>query len=222
MKELVLLNSGGFDSLLTAAILNSQKWNIHSLFIDYGQRAVEQERVAAMNISSRYGVSFHTVYLNLGFSHPLFDSTADISATIHTDGTWDVNLVIVPVRNVIFLSIAASYAEQRSLDRVAVGFCGPYWYDEEWPTPDQNANMIANFEKMLTVASHGSAKRLRVFAPLLGKSKEQNVRRAKRLNVDFSLFYACHVGDALPCGRCEKCLSYVRVFGDQYLQRFRS
>lgn len=220
-KEVVLLNSGGLDSLVTAAILDSQGWNIHSLFINYGQKARNREILAAHKIQNAYGVcdDVEVVKLDLPFlrSNVMLGSPGDsvISPDLDEENT-DCSNVIVPVRNVIFMSIAASYAETKGIMFLGVGYDGPVQRFGEADIPDVNHAMCKYFEVVTGYASYGSAADLQILAPLIKLDKSEIMDKARELDVDFSIFYSCFSGAAKPCLKCAKCQSYLLEFGDEY------
>ena len=54
-KRVVLLQSGGLDSCYLASLLSSYGYDIHHVYIDYGQNSKAQELAAAQKIVNRYG-----------------------------------------------------------------------------------------------------------------------------------------------------------------------
>lgn len=57
---LVLL-SGGIDSCATVALYRRRSPSVAALFVDYGQAAIDQERLAVERVASHYGISVSTV-----------------------------------------------------------------------------------------------------------------------------------------------------------------
>lgn len=59
--NVLLLNSGGLDSMVVAKILANQGYNLYSLYIDYGMENSEQALASAKNISNKYCTLGHEV-----------------------------------------------------------------------------------------------------------------------------------------------------------------
>lgn len=66
----LVLMSGGIDSAACASFLKAQGYEIHGVFIDYGQAAAKQERKAATNISKHLNIPLFTYELSgQNFAH---------------------------------------------------------------------------------------------------------------------------------------------------------
>jgi len=111
----------------------------------------------------------------------------------------------VPHRNMLFLSIAAAYAESIGADRV---FYGAQVQDEYgyWDcTP-------AFLERINSLLSLNRRRPVTVEAPLLRNSKADNVKLGLSLGVDFGMTWSCYRGETLACGRCPTCVERLNAF----------
>lgn len=63
MSTIVLLNSGGLDSLAVAMLLKEQKHIVHSLYIDLGQRSKAKGIVACRRIADAYCDSHEVIVM---------------------------------------------------------------------------------------------------------------------------------------------------------------
>ena len=62
-KRIVLLQSGGLDSNICAAIFSSLGFEIHHLFVNHGQNTADRELETVKKLINHYGGTLHTVEL---------------------------------------------------------------------------------------------------------------------------------------------------------------
>jgi len=62
----LVLTSGGLDSAAAIAFFRGKKYEVSGLFIDYGQVAAEQEKLAAERIAKHFKIDLRTVTLSPG------------------------------------------------------------------------------------------------------------------------------------------------------------
>ena len=104
-----MLLSGGLDSMVAAGIAREQGFALNALTIDYGQRH-RRELDAAARVAEKIGVVRHVLMpLDLrAFGGSAL--TADID--VPKDGVGEgIPITYVPARNLVFLSLALSWAE---------------------------------------------------------------------------------------------------------------
>src|SRR5215510_8249456 len=203
----VVLASGGLDSTVTAAIAKQEGYELFFLTIAYGQRhAVEVDR--AGRIAAALGIAHHLV-MNLDLQ-AIGGSALTGPTTVPKDrpGTkrrQSIPITYVPGRNLIFLSIAAAYAE-------AVGASCIYFGANVLDYsgyPDCRPELIEAFEQAVKKGTKAGAEGhpLHVRAPLLAMTKAEIIRTGMRLQAPLHLTHSCYdpIGD-LACGRCDSCL----------------
>ncbi len=206
IEKVVLLNGGGLDSLVAAAWLGKM-YEVHSLYVNYGQRAAGAEACAAKRIAEKYCSEAHHCAMVLPFLEDgaMFDTTKSVAVE---NGKSDH--VIVPMRNVILLSIAAALAETLGTSLIAAGFMGSCEYGVD-PAPDANHTMCSHLERAFSKASYAWTAKPEILLPLSGKTKDEIAKIGRRLDADFSLMYSCYSGEAQPCGTCDHCLTNSRL-----------
>jgi 7-cyano-7-deazaguanine synthase len=203
----VLLASGGLDSTVTAALAREAGHELVWLTIDYGQRhAIEIDR--ARQVAAAMQAVKHTVLavdlqklggsaLTAGFPVP-----KDRPAGERNQG---IPITYVPGRNLIFLSLAAAYAETEG---ASVVYFGANILDYSG-YPDCRPEFIRAFEATVAAGTKAGAEgtALRVCAPLLAMTKAEIIRTGVRLGAPLHLTSSCYdpVGD-LACGRCDSCV----------------
>ena len=113
--------------------------------------------------------------------------------------------VWVPGRNLVFTSIATSFAEAEDAEIIIVG-----WDKEEAVTfPDNSKKFLNSFNKTIAIGSKGDVE---IKAPLIEFNKKDIVELGKELDVPMELSYSCYDGGSIHCGICESCIRRKRAF----------
>lgn len=216
----VVLLSGGLDSATTLAAAQRDGFSCHAISFDYGQRhRIELDAAAA--IARNAGVSHKTVAVDL---RTIGGSalTADIDVPKDRpegDLSREMPITYVPARNLIFLSIAAGYAQTLQAWDIYLGvnsvdYSG--YPDCRWPFIESFAH-AANFAVGAwddRDKNHLKRRGFTIHAPLIHHTKVQIIQLGKKLGVDFALTHSCYDPDdaGLACGRCDSCLIRKRGF----------
>ena len=213
----VVLLSGGLDSATALAVARRDGFDCYTLAIDYGQRH-RQELAAAERVSRAIGAVEHRVVaidlraiggsaLTAGIDVPKDRSAAEMSG-----GGGGVPVTYVPARNLVFLSIAAGYAEVVGDGGARDIFIGVNAIDYSG-YPDCRLEFIGAFERAANLGTKAGVegKGLRVHAPLVTLSKAGIIRLGVSLGVDYGLTHSCYDPvvrgvDVLACGRCDSCV----------------
>src|SRR5262245_36693918 len=109
----VALLSGGLDSTTTAAIAQSQGFEVYGLTFEYGQRH-EVEIKAAQRIAERLGLADHKICqidLRVFGGSALTSNLSVPKDRPLTEMEHGIPVTYVPARNTIFLSYALAWAE---------------------------------------------------------------------------------------------------------------
>ncbi len=180
-NPVVLLLSGGLDSVVLLYDLVEQGRVVHCVPFDYGQRHV-QELNWAKHHCHRLGVLFTVI------------SLPQLKGSELTDGTGGV---IVPNRNAIFLSHAVNVAVVAGAETVYFAANK----DDEAVFPDCRMAFVQTFNNMLRTANIA----VEVCAPYFDKSKAWIAAKGRDLGVSFSETWSCYRGGLKPCGECAAC-----------------
>ena len=214
-RRVVLLQSGGLDSCFLASLFSYMDFEIHHVFVDYGQNSKEQERKAVESIVKEYGGTLHCVELKLPW---LVDSTI----LVEDQDVEDMDVprqfgavtakVYVPMRNHILLSIAGSLAESLDIQYIASGIDGDQ-DDSGKPitgTPDKHPNFVTALENSLSegsVLKHINGKEFTILCPLIGVEKYDTIAYGTRfLDTKWELSWTCYNNSKKPCGKCGACV----------------
>ena len=113
--------------------------------------------------------------------------------------------VWVPARNMVFTSIATSFAESIGAEIIIVG-----WDAEEAATfPDNSKEFMDAFNELISI---GSPENIKIEAPAIDLNKEEIVKLGVDVGAPMELSYSCYAGRDKHCGVCESCMRRKRAF----------
>src|SRR5690606_18885599 len=121
MKRAVILLSGGLDSAVALWLAKSEGYELFTLSFEYGQRH-NKELNAAEALAKAAGATEHRV-VSINIGQWGGSSLTDINTEVedgHVKRT-DIFVTYFPVRNMVYLSIAASYAEAIGASEIFIG-----------------------------------------------------------------------------------------------------
>ena len=157
--DLVILFSGGADSMLLLQLALALDYTPLCVMIDYGQKHIKELDYAKHQLT-HFGVAYRIVKLeNYTVNSGL---TGD-----NIPGTYDgVNEMNVPGRNTVFIGIAAGIAESEGIDEI---WFGADFSDRINKFPDCFQEFTYRMNEVLKVSGSYPMK---LRAPLLGLTKE--------------------------------------------------
>ncbi|HUK80189.1 MAG TPA: 7-cyano-7-deazaguanine synthase [Nitrososphaerales archaeon] len=193
-----MLLSGGIDSA-TALYLTKKKWAVRALTFEFNGIA-RSELAAARAIASRAGVLGHRVV-----RLPDLKETADIVG-FRPRG---LPLNYIPLRNSIFYSFAASYAEETG----AVSIVGGHNRDDSRVFVDVSPEFFRFLQRAFRSGSQILRMNgLQISRPLSRLGKPAVIRLAASTGVPLELTWSCHRDFEKHCWRCDGCLTRARCF----------
>lgn len=157
--NIIMLYSGGADSLLMLKLAKMAGKTPHCLLIDYGQKHVNELEFAKAQLDKEK-VTWQIVTIK--------DLNVDSGLTGElTEARWDnVHEMNVPGRNTIFIGLAISVAENMDIDEV---WYGPDYSDRIHLFPDCYQEYVVKMNEVLAISG---VKPIQLVAPLLGMTKE--------------------------------------------------
>jgi 7-cyano-7-deazaguanine synthase len=210
----VCIVSGGLDSVCTAAYLKEKKCTLYILSFIYGQRATN-EILIARQFAKILKVKDHRI-LDIAFMKQLYTNTNVLTdAKKCLPGSFDYS-VVVPVRNAIFITIAAAWAMSINARIVAYG---AHVGDSRYYS-DCRPEFIKSISDMLNLAEadgvrSGLRQKVTVWAPIV-----EGIDKTELLKIGYSILgdkifktWSCYSngikmkGGILHCGLCESCIN---------------
>lgn len=207
--------SGGVDSSTSAAEALSEGYELFPLLFQYGQRH-SREMESALKISKHYGLDAKTINVDLRqIGGSSLTSSMDVDYHDPEEIGKNIPTTYVPSRNIIFLSIAASYAETLGVNTVIYGANSVDYSGY----PDCRPEFADAMGKALSLGTKiGTEKGFRIMVPLQHMTKADIIRMGSRLKVPYELTWSCYRGEEKACGRCDSCLLRLRGFMEAGLQ----
>lgn len=208
-EKAVCLLSGGLDSATVLAYAKSRGYQCHAISFSYGQRH-ERELESSLALADFFGVDRIVANLNIG---ELAKSALTGHSEIEKRGLEEISDEIpntyVPSRNIIFLSVAASYAESIGAGHIFIG-ANAIDYSGY---PDCRPEFFNAFEAALnTGTKSGIEGGFRIHVPLQYLKKSEIIGLGTRLGVPYELTTSCYEGGEEACGECDSCMLRLQGF----------
>ena len=220
----VSLLSGGLDSTTVTALAKSKTDHLTALTFHYGQSHSKEVDCAA-EVARSLGVTQELLDISFlgkvawysALTNPeQFPMPEDREASRMGNS---IPITYVPLRNTIFLSLAAASLESQVLyaieiehvlpeDIQAFIYMAPNVIDYSG-YPDCRPEF---FQKMGESLGYGSKLwteyhvPLQIEIPIIEMSKTDIVRLAMVLEAPLELTWSCYQGGEIPCGRCDSCI----------------
>jgi len=209
-NNIIVLLSGGMDSATLLWLAKREFDDIYAISFYYGQKhSVELE--FAKELARIAGVKEHFIveipHLIGIRGSALTDSSVEIPSESYPD---EPPITTVPMRNLNFLSIAASFADGYEIENIGIGI-----HSVDSPYPDCRAEFASSAEAAINASSVMVAKkknRIRVYTPFLGMTKTDVLKLGLELGVPFEKTYSCYKGTVPPCGECATCQQREEAF----------
>ena len=195
MSRCVVLNSGGFDSIVLMNYLHTiiGEENIHSLHFLYGANNEKQQLRCVNKVCEKLGAVNKIIEL------PPIDWTA---GKFFTDSEYKESSQYLEYRNLIFLSFALSYAEAIKADKIYLALINNSQY------PDSSTEFLQGLNSFCQPASG-----IVIDAPFIYDSKYRLGHIAKYLGITSDDYFSCDKpkSDGSPCGECLDCETIKEV-----------
>lgn len=206
----VLSLSGGVDSVTLLCELLSENHEVFPVFFQYGSKHNKYELQSTKKICKKLNLLGRLKIVKLDFINNMFRSNLLSSGGKIPEGNLqeiNVDEVIVPGRNLIFLSILAGYAQSIGCERIAVAV----HKDDQPYFPDCSTEFVMSADKTIDISSEG---RVRIYAPYVELRKYEIVERGLRLRIKppYELTRTCYSDQPKACGKCPSCIGREEAF----------
>ena len=211
MIDTVAIVSGGMDSVTLLHYLVRRLGRTPAvLTFTYGQKHNKEVVLARYQADSLGCAAFRQI--DLSPLAPAFASSALVAPQLAIPDMAAVQgdpqpLTYVPNRNLIFLSVAAAYAEAHGVTDV---FYGAQRHDlyGYWDTTPQFV------ERLNALLALNRKKTINVQTPFVHFSKADILRLGIQLGVEYAKTWSCYEGETLACGLCPTCAERLQAFAE--------
>ncbi|ANE49072.1 7-cyano-7-deazaguanine synthase [Paenibacillus swuensis] len=218
MKKAVIILSGGLDSTTCMGYAKEQGYELYPITFDYGQRhRIELEN--ARKVAAFYGAEGRHKVVQLGFLKEFGGSALTDESIAVPEGAEaedEIPVTYVPARNLLFLSIAASYAEVNGAEALYIGVNAMDYSGY----PDCRPEFISKVEEVIALGTKAGVegKSMSIETPLLLLTKADIIREGTRMEVPYELTTSCYNGKAEACRTCDSCRLRLKGFAEAGLQ----
>lgn len=203
--KIVVLNSGGLDSVVLMHYLreNFPEAEMHSLFFDYGQNALEPEKAASQKVANKVNSFWKEIKIE-----PFNWSESALLDGNNIVGSY--NSLYLEMRNMIFVSYATSYAQSIGAAKVYAAIIKP---PEENPYPDATEEFVNRISSVMNLCG------IELCTPLIQYEKHNIFQLARKYNIGLHDFCSCFKTEKFEtdkCSNCELVEEYSDYFDDTY------
>ena len=228
----VTLLSGGLDSTTVTAYAKDRVDHMSALTFHYGQSHAK-EVDCAVRIAGIMGIE-HSL-LDISFLSDVAWYSALINPErfpVPSGRTGEeighgVPITYVPLRNTIFLSLAAAYLESRVLYAIEVDgvdasevaafvYMAPNALDYSG-YPDCRPEFYESIRQTMELGSKlwtEYAVPIEVETPIIDLSKAEIAELGTRLGASLEHTWSCYEGGDAPCGTCDSCILRAKGFAE--------
>lgn len=201
--DALLLASGCMDSTVLAYKLANEHKNIVVLFIDYGQHCKETEYKTLLEVVPLV-FKDNIRIIKVGDVYRESKSRMIIEANLWKD-TVVANDLYLPYRNILFISLAAAYAQSMGIKDVYTAFINSNHAKEI----DCSMEFFAKLENLLY--EYGSIK---INMPFKELTKTEVAMLGLALKAPIEKTYSCQVNSTTPCGACPNCVDRLTAMNN--------
>lgn len=200
IKKGVILASGGLDSTTLIYEFIKQNVDFIPLFIDYGQHCAKKEFETLISVlPASYQKKVEKIDVSSIYRHS--SSRFIVPANLWEDNIQAEDLYI-PYRNVLLITIAASYAQTVGISHVYSAFINSNHAKEI----DCSATFFNKLEELLS--EYGSVK---IEMPFRNMSKYDVVKLGIELQAPIGRTFSCQASATIPCGACPNCVDRLNA-----------
>lgn len=196
MSKIVVLNSGGFDSITLMHYLKyiQGEDEIYSLHFLYGANNEKQQLECVNKVCEKLGAVNKVIQLpKIDWTQSNFFGSTEKSKESQ----------YLEYRNLIFLSYALSYAEAIGAEKVYLALINNSGY------PDTTVEFLQGLNSFCEPASN-----IVIDAPFIFDGKQRLAHIAKYVGIKEDEYFSCDnpYNDGTPCGVCADCKALKEIF----------
>lgn len=210
MSGIIVLLSGGLDSLVSLAEIVRREDKVIALTFDYGQVARKREIQASRKISRYYRIRHEIIKLdwlkNISTT-PLVKDKKNIPL-FSTSPERGARIVWVPNRNGVMVNIAGAFAEAAGYKKIAIGTNaeeGRFFSD----------NTIDFIEAANRFLYYSTRRHIKVVS-ITGKLKKREIlQMGMKLKAPLQYLWSCYKGGKELCLECHSCVYIIKSLKEE-------
>lgn len=205
-KKVVVLVSGGMDSVAALYEAHRQHETVGALSFDYGSKHNHKEIPFAQRHCQTLGIPHRAIRLD--FVGQFFKSDLLKSGGAIPDGHYEqqnMKQTVVPFRNGIMLAVAGGYAESIEAQGLVIAAHS----GDHAIYPDCREDFMKAMGDAIRLGTYAAIEILR---PFIQNTKAEIAQRGHELGVDFAQTWSCYKGGDVHCGTCGTCVERREAF----------
>lgn len=213
--RVILLNSGGMDSLASAGLLLSVGVDLVGLNINYGQTIWSKEITAAESwtdvLQKRFGkerISLESLTLR---DYHNFVSNNPVVRAQALPQEIDPIVNFVPGRNIVFLLFAAIFGYEKGIRKIVLSA-----QESDHVSGDLSTAFQDSMAAMLSIGmgTYGKKEPYQIWSPLLrlGYRKSDAAKWLVKNGMPIDLSWSCYTTLEKHCGMCHNCVDRKKSF----------
>ena len=208
MSKVVVLVSGGMDSLVTAAVAKKENDELYFLHANYGQITEKKELESFNNIIEYYN-PVESLVVDISYLKEIGGSSlTDTKIKIKDfSGSKEIPNTYVPFRNAHLVSIATSWAEVINAKKIYIGAVE----EDSSGYPDCRELFFKSMALTINLGTKDNTK-IEIVTPIIHKSKAEIIKIGKILNTPFEYSWSCYRNNKIACGTCDSCVLRIKAF----------
>jgi len=206
MKNVLVLVSGGMDSVAALYQAHAEHTVVGAISFDYGSKHNHKEIPFAAWHCGQLGIPHRAI--SLDFVGQLFKSDLLKSGGAIPDGHYEqqnMKQTVVPFRNGIMLAIAGGYAESIEASGLVIAAHS----GDHAIYPDCREDFMKAMGDAIRLGTYAAVEILR---PFIHNTKAEIARRGHELGVNFAQTWSCYKGGTIHCGTCGTCVERREAF----------
>lgn len=207
-KKVIVLLSGGMDSVVALYQAMEQYEVVGGISFDYGSKHNHKEIPFAKLHCDKLDIPHKVVEAK--FINELFTSSLLTGGEAIPEGHYEDEVMkktVVPFRNGIMLSIACGYAESIEATGVVIAAHS----GDHAIYPDCRNDFM---EAMAAAMKLGTYVNVELISPFVAIDKTEIARIGNRLGVNFADTWSCYKGQDVHCGVCGTCIERKEAFAN--------
>ncbi|MDL2290357.1 7-cyano-7-deazaguanine synthase [Paludibacteraceae bacterium OttesenSCG-928-F17] len=200
ISEGVILVSGGMDSTTLMYLFVSKGIDFKPLFINYGQHCAEKELKTLQSVLPKY----YQEKLEIIDVSDIYRHSK--SRFIKPANLWQDDIsaddLYIPYRNVLLLTIGASFAQTLGLKTIYSAFINSNHAKEI----DCSSDFFNKLGGLLS--EYGS---VQIEMPFRNLSKYEVAKLGLKLKAPIGVTFSCQASPSIPCGACPNCVDRLEA-----------